>query len=186
MDTFDLHRSPCVPGQQQETFISEPLNTITKAFSSHGHIDTDLWRPIENYLEREILQEGSIVWNQNDTPDGLYIIESGILRATYKFADHTPSIEESMVPGTLAGEMSTLSDLPRNATVTVERDAVVWKLSTENLARLELEQPKLARAFVALILKSSWIAPVTRYHAELSLAAKVDHDILLSALASRQ
>jgi SulP family sulfate permease len=154
-EMFNLRRSPGVSGQQQDTFASEPLNTLIKAFSSHGHIDADLFRPIENYLERRILQEGSVLWNQNDLPDGLYIIESGILRATYKFADHTPSIEESMVPGTLAGEMSALSNLPRNATVTVERDAVVWMLSTENLARLESEQSKLARTFVGLILKSS-------------------------------
>lgn len=96
-----------------------------------------------------------MLWNQNDPPDGLYIVESGILRASYRFADHTPSIDESMVPGTLAGEMSALSNLARNATVIVEQDATVWKLSTENLARLELEQPKLARTFLGLILKGA-------------------------------
>jgi sulfate permease, SulP family len=60
-----------------------------------------------------------------------------------------------MVPGTLAGELSALSNLPRNATVVVEQDAIVWMLSTENLAQLELEQPKLARTFLGLILKGS-------------------------------
>lgn len=156
--------------QPDPTFVTEPLNTLMKAFSSYGNIDLDHFRPIENYLERRILPEGYVLWNQNDPPDGLYIVESGILRASYRFADHTPSIDESMVPGTLAGEMSALSNLARNATVIVEQDATVWKLSTENLARLELEQPKLARTFLGLILK----------------AAKIDHDILLSALASRQ
>jgi sulfate permease, SulP family len=102
---------------------------------------------------RRILPEGYVLWNQNDPPDGLYIVESGILRASYQFADHTPSIDESMVPGTLAGELSALSNLPRNATVVVEQDAIAWMLSTENLARLELEQPKLARTFLGLILK---------------------------------
>ena len=60
---------------------------------------------------------------------------------------------ESMVPGTIAGELSALSGLERNATCTVERQAVLWKLSTENLARLEREHPELARAFTRLILK---------------------------------
>jgi len=59
--------------------------------------------------------------------------------------------------------------LDRNATVLVERDAVVWKLSREKLKVLEREQPDLARVFTRLVMR----------------AAKVDYDILLSALATR-
>jgi len=156
--------------QPSQTPLPEPLRSLFKAFSSFEKIDSDQLRPIENYLEQRFLPTGSVLWRQGDQPDGLYIVESGILRASYRFADHTPAIEESMVPGTVAGEMSALSNLPRNATVVVEREATVWKLSTENLALLELEQPMFARSFLRLVLK----------------AAKIDHDILLSALASRQ
>jgi len=97
------------------------------------------------------------------------MIESGVLRAMYEFADHTPLTEECMVPGTLAGELSALSDLPRNATVVVERQAVLWRLTMERLRHLEAEHPLLARTFTQLVLK----------------AAKIDYDILLSALATR-
>jgi SulP family sulfate permease len=58
-----------------------------------------------------------------------------------------------MVPGTLAGELSALTSLPRNATVVVERRAVLWKLSTANMRRLELDDPTLARTFVQFVLK---------------------------------
>jgi len=75
-----------------------------------------------------------------------------------------------MVAGTLAGELSALSDSTRNATVTVEQPAVVWKLSSENIRRLQLDEPELARTFIQLVLK----------------AAKIDYDILLGAIASRQ
>jgi len=151
-------------------YPSEPQNTLAKAFSSYGELDSDLFQPIGKYLERLSVPEGYVLWKQDDPPDGLYIVETGVLRASYRFADHMPCVEESMVPGTVAGELSTLSSLPRNATVVVERAATLWKLSTENLARLELEEPKLARCFLRLILKT----------------AKIDHDILLSALASRR
>ena len=97
--------------------------------------------------------EGKVLWKQNDPPDGLYIVQSGILRATYQFADPTPPMVETMVPGTIAGELSTLSGLERNATCVVARAAVLWKLSSENLARLEQERPELARAFTQLVLK---------------------------------
>lgn len=106
-----------------------------------------------NYLERQILPEGQVLFKQGDTPDALYIIESGVLRALYRFAEHSPVIEESMVPGTLAGELTGLSGLQRNATVLVERDAVVWKLSREKLKVLEREQPDLARVFTRLVMR---------------------------------
>jgi len=148
----------------------EPYNTLVKAFASYGDIDKELFAKLEPYLERVPVPEGHILWEQGDEPDGLYIIEAGILRATYKFADFTPIIEESMVPGTLAGELSALSGESRNATVAAERQATLWKLSTENLRLLETQDPHLAGSFTKLVLK----------------AAKIDYDILLSSLAARQ
>lgn len=96
---------------------------------------------------------GHVLWKQGDAADGLYIIGAGVLRATYHFAAHTPVIEESMVPGTLAGELSGLAGLARNATVVVERTAVLWRLGADALHRLEVEHPELARTFTALVLK---------------------------------
>ncbi|KAG5643844.1 hypothetical protein DXG03_009575 [Asterophora parasitica] len=137
-------------------YPTEPQNTLVKAFSSYGDLDPDLFRPIEKYLDRICLPEGEVLWNQNDSPDGLYIVEAGVLRASYKFADHLKCVEESMVPGTVAGELSALSSLPRNATVFVERAATLWRLSNDNLTRMELEEPALARTFLRLILKGVW------------------------------
>ena len=101
------------------------------------------------------LPEGFVLWTQGDEPDGLYIIESGVLRAVYHFAAHTPDTEESMVAGTVAGELSALSESSRNATCIVERAAVVWKLSIDNLRRMETEHPEMARTFVKLLLKGA-------------------------------
>ncbi|KAI0643264.1 sulfate transporter family-domain-containing protein [Trametes meyenii] len=148
----------------------EPFNTLVRAFSSYETIDRDTYAPLIPYLTRMPVPAGAELWRQGDVPDGLYIVESGILRATYHFADPTPPMVESMVPGTIAGELSALSGLERNATCVVERAAVVWKLSVDNLARLEEAHPELARAFTRLVLK----------------VAKLDYDILITALATRQ
>lgn len=168
---------------------AEPFNTFVKAFSSYGDVDFQQFRPLLSYFQRMSLPEGFVLWEQGDDSDGLYIIESGVLRATYRFADHTQSIEESMVPGTLAGELSALSTLPRNATTVVERSAVVWKLSIENLRRLETEEPALGRVFTQLVLKGaqfSFTEKTMLTDLTFSSAAKIDYDILLAALASRQ
>lgn len=131
----------------------EPYNTLVKAFSSYGELDPNLFRPIEKYLKQVSMPEGYVLWTQDEPPDGLYIVQSGVLRATYQFADHTQCVEESMVPGTVAGELSALSGLPRNATVMVERDAIVWRFSIEDQTRLETEEPTLAKSFMRLLLK---------------------------------
>jgi SulP family sulfate permease len=140
------------PDKESEIF-SEPFNTLLNAFSSFHDVGHDTLRQIAPYFERFPAQEGVVLWENKDTPDGLYIIESGVLRASYKFAEHSPVIEESMVSGTLAGELSALSGMPRNARVVVERQAVLWKLSLENMRRLETEHPHLAQTFVQLVLK---------------------------------
>jgi SulP family sulfate permease len=132
---------------------SEPYNTLLNAFSSYHDVDQNTFKQIAPYFERFTFPDGFVLWENNDAPDGLYIIESGILRASYKFAEHSPVIEESMVSGTLAGELSALSGMPRNARVVVEQQAVLWKLSLENIRRLEAEQPHLAQIFVQLVLK---------------------------------
>ena len=62
-----------------------------------------------------------------------------------------------MVSGTLAGELSALSGLPRNARVVVEREAVLWRLAAEGMKRLEEEHPHLAQQFVRLVLKGACI-----------------------------
>ncbi|KAG7085641.1 hypothetical protein E1B28_003188 [Marasmius oreades] len=148
----------------------EPYNTLVKVFSSFGGISSDDILTLMTYLQRMSLPEGHVLWKQGDESDGLYFIESGVLRASYCFSMHSPVVEESMVSGTLAGELSALSDLERNATVWVERDAVVWKLSRGEFVRLERENLGLDMVVFRMVLRS----------------AKVDHDILLSALATRQ
>ncbi len=150
-DSILDHSPESIPDQ------TEPYHTLLKAFSSYGAADREEFRPLVGYLERMALSEGYVLWRQGDEPDGLYIVESGVLRAVYHFADHTRPTMESMVPGTVAGELSALSDSARNATCTVERPAVLWKLSRDNLRRMELENPDLARKFTKMVLKGeSW------------------------------
>lgn len=111
---------------------------------------------MDSYFERLSVPAGHVLWNQGDRSDGLYVIESGVLRASYKLANFAQHFEESMVAGTLAGELSALSDSARNATIVVEHAAVLWKLSIENIRRLQLEEPELARTFIQLVLKGEF------------------------------
>ena len=167
---------------------TEPYNTIVKAFSSSENNGRERLRLLVPYLKRCAVPEGMVLWEQNETADGLYFIESGVLRASYKFAEHSAAVEESMVPGTLTGELSALTGLPRDSTVVVERQAVIWKLSVENLQRMQIEDPALATIFMKSVMKGESKISSRMDYLELRLptAAKVDYDILLAALATRQ
>ncbi|CAE6445014.1 unnamed protein product [Rhizoctonia solani] len=147
----------------------EPTFSLLKTFSSHTN-DAELMNNLAEYFTRVELKAGDILWKQGDQPDGLYVIESGVLQANYDFAAHSAPVQESMTAGTLAGELSALSGSPRNTTVVAERASVAWKLATTEFERLEREQSDVAKAFVRLVLKS----------------AKTDYDVLLSALATQQ
>jgi SulP family sulfate permease len=136
--------------------VVEPFHALEQAFSFSPYVaDCTVLQQLAPYFECVTVPVGHVLWKQGDTADGLYVIEAGVLRATYCFATHTPAIEESMVPGTIAGELSGLAGLPRNATVIVERAAVLWYLSGEALGRLQAEYPELAQTFTALVLKGA-------------------------------
>ncbi|KAJ2977836.1 hypothetical protein NUW54_g11369 [Trametes sanguinea] len=77
----------------------EPFNTLVRAFSSYESIDRETYAPLIPYLKRMSVPAGTALWHQGDAPDGLYIVESGILRATYRFADPTPPWWSLWCPG---------------------------------------------------------------------------------------
>jgi len=168
----------------------ESLNTVIKAFSSYGDADVQQFSGVAEYFTKMIVPTSHVLWRQGDEPDGLYIIESGVLRAIYAFVNQTQHFEESMVPGAVAGELSALSNSLRNATCVVDHHATLWKMSMQGLDRLRREKPYLAMLFTQLVLKGmSLCFPVCLFLTSrcwMRLAASTDYDILLSAIASKQ
>jgi hypothetical protein len=71
----------------------EPIFSLLKTFSSHT-TDTELMTKLAAYFVRVELQAGEILWRQGDQPDGLYVIESGVLQANYEFAAHSAPVQE--------------------------------------------------------------------------------------------
>lgn len=147
----------------------EPSLTLMKTFAGYEtNLTPIFFLPLLRYFTRVQLPDGAALWNRGDRPDGIYLVESGVLRAIYDW-DNAATITESMVSGTLAGELTGLSNMPRNATVVAEKFSVLWRLSNENWALFKEEQPGLAHRFVELVLK----------------VAKNDYDTLIAACSRR-
>ena len=161
----------------------EPIPTLMKTFSGYENdLSPELFVPMLPYFKQTELPEGQVLWRRGDLPDGLYVIAAGVMRATYIW-DNTDSISESMVAGTLAGELTGLAGMPRNADVMAEKASVLWKLSNEDWALFKKERPTLAHRFVELVLKgvtdqsTSLSSPLINEHT----VAKNDYDALISA-----
>lgn len=137
----------------------QPLPLMIQTFAGYSKPDKgqDFFYQLVQYFEHKVAERGDILWTQGDDPDGLYLIESGCLKATYQYEDQRELLQETMVAGTVAGELTTLAGSSRNATVVVERDANLWLLTPASMERLHKDKPDVAREFTTLVLKGQCI-----------------------------
>ncbi|GAA5908062.1 Vsb1p [Sporobolomyces salmoneus] len=120
----------------------------------HPDLNEDYCFRLSRYFKRVHVERGTILWKVGSEPDAFYVIESGILRANYVFPDHSHSVSESMVAGTIAGELSFLSRTQRNTNVIAERDSVLWKMEVSSHEELgKKEGWTFARKFEEVLLK---------------------------------
>lgn len=135
------------------TSYQQPLPVLLQTIGCYAEAEEEFFLQLCPYFKQVVAEGGEILWRQGDNADGLYLIEVGSLRATYAYDEHSEAVQETMLAGTVAGDLSTLSDTLRNATVVAERDCVLWKLEPESLARLEKDKPDVAGRFIKLVLK---------------------------------
>jgi SulP family sulfate permease len=135
------------------------------------------------YFTQISIPANTVLWRQSDSADGLYIIESGSLRATYSYDNHTKEVQETMVAGTIAGDLSTLSGTTRNATTVAERDCLLWKMDLDGLVRLEQDHPDVARRFTRIVLKGESTRLSEKHRTTLkAIVVAEEHDVLNSHL----
>ncbi|GAA6055562.1 hypothetical protein JCM3770_002489 [Rhodotorula araucariae] len=140
---------------QSKMNFQQPLPILLQSFRPYSpDLNEDYCFRLVPYFKRVNVERGTQLWKHGSEPDAFYVIESGMLRANYVFANSAHTMTESMVAGTVAGEMSFLSRTPRNTNVVAERDSVLWKMDVsahEELGRKEGWQ--FARRFEEVVLK---------------------------------
>lgn len=135
--------------------FGQPLQILLQTLGPYTDAGTEFFQGVAPYFAQVVVETGHVLWRQGSASDGLYLIESGSLRATYAFDEHAEAIHETMVAGTVAGDLSALSDTPRNATVVAERDCVLWKLTPEALEKMQKERPEDASRLTKVVLKGA-------------------------------
>ncbi|BGP52976.1 hypothetical protein JCM8202v2_000533 [Rhodotorula sphaerocarpa] len=135
--------------------FQQPLPILLQSFKPYAPaLNEDYFFRLVPYFTKVAVPRGMSLWSVGTEPDAFYVIESGMLRALYILSDGSHSISESMVAGTVAGELSFLSRTKRNTNVVAERDSVLWKMDVDAHERMgkELGWPT-ARKFEEMILK---------------------------------
>ena len=98
------------------------------------------------YLERMELPDGTVLLRQGESPDDVYVLETGRLRVETVTERGTRMRLRTLRPGVVVGEVAMYSGEPRTADVVAEGPSVVLRLGRGSIERIEAGDPELAAA----------------------------------------
>jgi SulP family sulfate permease len=101
---------------------------------------------LRTHLERMELADGTVLIHQGESPDDVYLLESGRLRVETVTERGTRIRLRTLRPGVVVGEVAIYSGDPRTADVVAEGPSVVLRLSKASIERIEAVDPELASA----------------------------------------
>jgi len=113
----------------------QPMSLLMQIFHDLSDKNEDFWYKIAPFFKRESILAGTVLWNQGDEAKEFYLLESGILRAVYDL-EHGILVE-TIVAGTVCGELPFLSETRRSARVSAEQDCIAWKLDREGWNKIQ-------------------------------------------------
>jgi SulP family sulfate permease len=99
---------------------------------------------LDPYLERIELAEGTTLLRQDEAPGDVFVLETGRLRVETVTAEGIRMRLRTLRPGEVVGEVALYTGVPRTADVVTETPAVVLRLSSQSIARVEASEPELA------------------------------------------
>nr|POE50152.1 uncharacterized protein c24h6.11c [Quercus suber] len=145
------------------TNLKQPLPILMQAFHDTTTQNEDFWfRAIPYFTKREVVK-GQMLYTRGDTPDGFYLLQSGILRAEYYLEQG--NYHESIVAGTTCGELPFFSETQRTSSVIAETDCVAWLLTSEQWEKLQREDAEVTKELlkVGLRLSAERMNAITSY-----------------------
>jgi sulfate permease, SulP family len=106
-------------------------------------------------MKRVEVGESEILFEQGDDDTGLYMLERGSMTALIGTEHNGFKRVKKFRPGALIGEMSAYTaDRKRTATIVADDNSVLYHLSAEKLAMLDIEDLKLAASIHELVART--------------------------------
>jgi SulP family sulfate permease len=134
---------------EDQVLRTEATPTIVRAASMQSQLrkvfaTPELIHRFMTYLERQEIAEGQVIIQQGDQPDCMYFVDHGRVTAELRVSGTRSIRLSSMGGGTIVGEAGMYVQQARTATVLANEPSIVYRLSTESLARMEADEPILA------------------------------------------
>jgi SulP family sulfate permease len=126
----------CEDGLLQDVEAADGASEMLAGLPPH------LW----TYFERQSLPEGTKLITQGESPDDVFVLESGRLRIELMTPEGTQVRLSTVLPGVMVGEIALYTAVPRTADVVAEIPSVVLRLGRASIERMEAEEPQLAAA----------------------------------------
>ena len=102
---------------------------------------------LADFMEAQQVGERTVIFNQGDNSDAMYLVMSGELRARVINAGRE-TILATFGPGEFFGDMALFDHGPRSADVVANVDSQLLKISSASFERLTREAPALATPFL--------------------------------------
>ena len=117
--------------------------------------DLEKVRILLEHMKRVEVGQSEILFEQGEDDNGLYMLERGSMTALIGTEHNGFKRVKKFRPGALIGEMSAYTaDRKRTATIVADEDSVLYHLSAEKLARLDIEDLKLAASIHELVART--------------------------------
>ena len=99
---------------------------------------------LDSYLDRVALEGGNVLLRQGDPPGDIYLLAEGLLAVETSTSEGRRIRVRTLRPGVVVGEIALYSGVPRTADVVAEIPCVVLRCSSEQIARMESDDPATA------------------------------------------
>ena len=104
-------------------------------------------RELLKYFKQEDVEKDYTLIQQGNPPKGFYFIESGEATVSLKLESGEKIRIRTAGEGTVIGELGMYLNTPATASVITEKPSIIYSLGTENLQKMEAEDPEVATAF---------------------------------------
>lgn len=106
--------------------------------------DPELVQTLREHSARVACDQERVLFNQGDSPDGLYIFHKGRLRLMMRSQLGDMLMDMPAIEGSLLGLPGLISGSPYSLSACAEKGAEVSYVSREEFARIMLSQPSIA------------------------------------------
>jgi len=94
---------------------------------------------------------GTNLFSAGDEGDGLYLVETGLMKAMMRSPDGVELIVSIFGPGDIVGEVAVIDGLPRSTSVVVMRDSTYRFVSKEMFEEFTSANPEFHRELVMVL-----------------------------------